>query len=63
MTNAIKNTKLRRRADSVLRDVWRIKDRLSASYGHNVDRLFADARKRQKLSGCKIVNFQTKREK
>jgi hypothetical protein len=28
-----------------------------------VDRLFADARKRQKLSGHPVVNLQTKRRK
>lgn len=37
--------------DPVLQEIWRIKDALSASYGHDVDRLFADARKRQKFSG------------
>ena len=37
--------------DWVLQEIWRIKDTLSAAYGHDVDRLFADARNRQKLSG------------
>jgi hypothetical protein len=40
-----------------------IKDTLSASHGHDVDRLFADARKRQKLSGHPVVNLQNKRHK
>ncbi len=30
-------------ADEVLREVWRIKDELSASYGHDLNRLFAGA--------------------
>ncbi len=38
-------------ADDVLREVWRIKDELSAAYGHNLDRLFAEARERQRISG------------
>ena len=38
-------------ADDVLREVWRIKDNLSASYGHDLDRLFAEAQERQRLSG------------
>lgn len=47
--------------DLVLQEIWRIKDKLSAARGHSVDRLFADARKRQKLSGHPVVNLQTKR--
>src|SRR6266516_4216619 len=49
--------------DVVLQEIWRIKDTLSASYGHDVKRLFAEARERQKLSGHAIVNLQTKRRK
>ena len=49
--------------DLVLREIWRIKDALSAARGHSIDRLFADARKRQKLSGHPVVNLQTKRRK
>jgi hypothetical protein len=30
--------------DGVLREVWRIKDELSASYGHDLNTLFAEAR-------------------
>ena len=44
----------------VLQEIWRIKDELSASRRHDVHRLFADARKRQKLSGHRVVNLQTK---
>jgi hypothetical protein len=49
--------------DMVLQEIWHIKDTLSASYGHDVDRLFAEARERQKHSGHPVVNLQTKRRK
>jgi len=49
--------------DVVLQEIWRIKDELSAARGHDIHRLFADARKRQKLSGHQVVNLQTKRRK
>ena len=45
-------------ADDVLREVWRIKDELSASYNHNLDRLFAAARERQRQSGRASVNLE-----
>jgi hypothetical protein len=44
-------------ADEVLREVWRIKDELSASYNHDLERLFADARERQRKSGRPSVNL------
>lgn len=34
--------------DEVLREVWRIKDALSASYGHDVARLFAITRQHER---------------
>ena len=49
--------------DLVLQEMWRIKDELSAARGHAVHRLFADARKRQKLSGHPVINLQSKRRK
>ncbi len=49
--------------DLVLREIWRIKDKLSAARGHSIDRLFAEARERQKLSGHPVVNLQAKRRK
>ena len=45
-------------ADDVLREVWRIKDELSASYDHDLDRLFAEAREHQRLSGRPSVNLE-----
>ena len=36
-----------------------VKDTLSAAYGHNVHRLFAEARKREELSGHPVVTFKS----
>lgn len=44
--------------DLVLQEVWRVKDEQSAARGHDVHRLFAEARERQKSSGHKVVNLQ-----
>lgn len=48
--------------DVVLQEVWRAKDALSASYGHDLDRLFAETRERQKRSGHKIIDFSKSKE-
>jgi len=50
-------------SDLVLQEMWRIKDQLSAARGHDVHRLFAEARERQKHSGHPVVNLQTTRRK
>jgi len=63
MNDTINEVKPNQSADLVLQEIWRIKDTLSASYGHDVDRLFAEARERQKHSGHPVVNLQTKRRK
>ena len=42
----------------VLQEIWRAKDALSAAYGHDLDKLFAETRKREKRSGHRIVNLQ-----
>jgi len=47
-------------ADDVLREVWRIKDELSAQYGHDLGRLFAETRERQRKSGRPSVNLDKK---
>ena len=44
--------------DVVLQEIWRIKDELSAARGHDVHRLFAEARERQKHSGHPVVSLQ-----
>jgi len=63
MSNTAKESKPKQSTDVVLQEMWRIKDTLSASYGHDVDRLFAEARERQKNSGHRVVNLQRKRRK
>lgn len=49
--------------DLVLQEVWRAKDTLSARYGHDLDKLFAATRKREKLSGHPLANLQIRRRK
>ena len=48
--------------DLVLQEIWRIKDELSAARGHSIEKLFADARKRQKHSGHRVVNLQDEKK-
>ena len=43
--------------DVVLQEVWRAKDTLSAQYNHNLDKLFAETRKREKHSGHPLVKL------
>jgi len=50
-----------RNTDVVLQEIWRIKDALSASYNHDVSRLFAETRKREKLSGHSFADLPVKR--
>lgn len=52
---AIRNT------DLVLQEIWHIKDTLSASYKHDVSRLFAETRKREKLSDHPFADLPVKR--
>ena len=47
--------------DLVLKEVWRAKDTLSASYGHDLDKLFAETSKREKLSGHPLADLAVKR--
>jgi hypothetical protein len=49
--------------DLVLQEIWRIKDELSAARGHDVHRLFTEARKRQKKSGHPIVNTPSRKRR
>ena len=63
MNEVIKEQKLHDTGDVVLKEIWRIKDELSASYGHDVHRLFEETRKSEKLSGHPIANLQVKRKK
>ena len=63
MNDAIKAQKLYDTGDVVLQEIWRIKGELSASYGHDVHRLFDETRKHEKLSGHPIANLTVKRKK
>jgi hypothetical protein len=47
--------------DLVLREVWQIKDLQSAARGHDIDRLFEEARGRHKRSGRPAVNLQERK--
>ena len=60
--NMIKTGKtlLDKSGDLVLEEIRRIKDRLSMVRGHDVHRLFAVARKRQRRSGHRVVNLEEK---
>jgi hypothetical protein len=63
MNESTKELKANRSTDLVLQEIWHIKDILSASYGHDVHRLFAEARKREKLSGHPVVNLQKRKSR
>jgi hypothetical protein len=58
-----KQATIKGRGDLVLQEIWRIKDELSAARGHDVHRLFTEARKRQRRSRHPVVNLQAKRRK
>ena len=47
----------------VLREVWRAKDTLSAEYGHDLDKLFAETSKRELKSGHPLVKLPAKSRK
>ena len=49
--------------DLVLQEVRRAKDTLSAQYGHDLDKLFAETRRHEKLSGHPLANLPIKRRK
>ena len=49
--------------DLAFREFWCSKDTHSFAYRHDVDRLFAGARKPQKLSDHPVVNLQLRRRK
>jgi len=49
--------------DVVLQEMWRVKDKLSEAYGHDVGRLFAEARERPKHSDHPVMNLQTRLRK
>jgi len=48
--NATTEPPIKTGGDLVLQEIWRIKDQLSAARGHDVHKLFAEARRREELS-------------
>lgn len=58
MNKTTDNQPAKATGDLVLQEVWRAKDTLSAAYGHDLDKLFAETSKREKLSGHPLVNLQ-----
>ena len=63
MSKTTETTNVEAEKDLVLREVWRAKDALSAARGPDVNKLFADLREREKISGHRVVNLQGPREK
>ena len=59
-TNVI--TKASRNTDVVLEEIWRIKDTLSAAYGHDVHHLFAEMREQEKNCGHSLVSLSDLRK-
>jgi hypothetical protein len=61
MIETVKITSAKSGGDLALQEIWRIKDESSAARGHDVHRLFTEARERQKHSGHPAVNFQKRK--
>ena len=61
MSKATKTETKTQRGDLALQEVWRAKDTLSAGYGHDLDKLFEETQKREKLSGHPLANLTIKR--
>ncbi len=61
MNKAIEKQPTKANGDLVLQEVWRAKDTLSAQYGHDLDKLFAETHEREKVSGHPLVNAPPKR--
>jgi len=47
--------------DSVLEELWRIKDERAARYGYDVRAMMRDIRKSQQEEGRKVVNLPPRR--
>ena len=58
MSDIKEEPEVKESVDAVLEEVWAIKDQLWAECGHDVSKLFARARERQKQSGRPAVNLQ-----
>ncbi len=49
--------------DDIIQEVRTIREQLAASHGYNVRALFAEAKKRQRESGRKVVKLTPRRLK
>ena len=49
--------------DDIIQEVRTIREQMAASHGYNVRALFAEAKKRQKESGRKVVKLAPRRLK
>ena len=49
--------------DDIIQEVRTIREQLAASHGYNVRALFAEAKKRQKERGRKVVKLTSRRLK
>jgi hypothetical protein len=47
--------------DPIVEEVHRIRRKLSAKFGHDIDAVCADARKREKTSGHKVLDLSSKK--
>jgi hypothetical protein len=46
--------------DPILREIWEIKERLSAQHGHDLRKIYAEILRKQANSGREIVNLRKK---
>lgn len=63
MNNATDTQAAKTTGDVVLQEVWRVKDALSAQYGHDLDKLFEGLRQREEVSGHLLVEPPQRRPK
>jgi len=49
--------------NEILREVWAARKAISGSCGHDIGRLFAEARERQRKSGRPSVNLEKQNKK
>lgn len=48
-------------SNPILEEVWAARRALSEACGHDISRLFAGARERQRQSGRRVVNLEKRR--
>jgi hypothetical protein len=63
MSEATRDSRCAGTVNVVLQEIWRAKDALGARYDHDLDKLAAAMRERQKRSGHRVVSFQKRSER